>query len=132
VWPCGARGSGGAHGGMVPLAARVSGWPAQGVIMSARKKSAPVRTQERRPKTEDERLLTREAERVVTPEAIYKDAWRVFRIMGEFVEGFDTLMDLGPAVSFFGSARIGRDDPMYAAAQETARRLAEAGFAVIT
>jgi uncharacterized protein (TIGR00730 family) len=100
--------------------------------MSARKKSAPVRTQERRPKTEDERLLTREAERVVTPEAIYKDAWRVFRIMGEFVEGFDTLMDLGPAVSFFGSARIGRDDPMYAAAQETARRLAEAGFAVIT
>src|SRR5690606_4051053 len=61
-----------------------------------------------------------------------KDAWRIFRIMGEFVEGFDTLVELGPAVSIFGSARVLPDDPYYAAAQETARRLAEAGFAVIT
>jgi len=92
----------------------------------------PVAAPRRGRKTEDERLLTREPRRPVTPEAIYKDAWRVFRIMGEFVEGFDTLMDLGPAVSIFGSARVKPDDPMYAAAEETARRLAEAGFAVVT
>jgi len=103
--------------------------------MRAKKKTSaprPTTATNRRRKTEDERLLTREPKRAVTPEAIYKDAWRVFRIMGEFVEGFDTLMDLGPAVSIFGSARVRPEDPMYAAAEETARRLAEAGFAVIT
>lgn len=52
--------------------------------------------------------------------------------MGEFVEGFDTLAELGPAVSIFGSARVLPDDPIYAAAEETARRLAKLGFAVIT
>ncbi|MEO5511688.1 MAG: TIGR00730 family Rossman fold protein [Longimicrobiales bacterium] len=60
------------------------------------------------------------------------DAWRVFRIMGEFVEGFDTLSRLGPAVSIFGSARTLPDDPHYEAARETANKLALAGFAVIT
>jgi len=80
--------------------------------------------------TEDERLLTRPPERV--PPDYVEDAWRIFRIMGEFVEGFDTLARLGPAVSVFGSARTPRDDPMYAAAEETGRRLAEAGFGVIT
>jgi uncharacterized protein (TIGR00730 family) len=60
------------------------------------------------------------------------DAWRVFRIMGEFVEGFDTLARLGPAVSIFGSARVGRDDPFYQAAERTAGLLATEGFAVIT
>ncbi len=103
--------------------------------MSEKRKTSaaqPTRAVRRRRKTEDERLLTRETKRAVTPEAVYKDAWRVFRIMGEFVEGFDTLMDLGPAVSIFGSARVRPDDPMYAAAEETARLLAEAGFAVVT
>ncbi|NIP83606.1 MAG: TIGR00730 family Rossman fold protein [Gemmatimonadetes bacterium] len=52
--------------------------------------------------------------------------------MGEFVEGFDTLADLGPAVSIFGSARVGPDDPWYAAAEETARRFVDRGFGVIT
>ena len=52
--------------------------------------------------------------------------------MGEFVEGFDTLAQLGPAVSVFGSARTTREDTYYKAAEETSRRLAEAGFAVIT
>lgn len=52
--------------------------------------------------------------------------------MGEFVEGFDTLAELGPAVTIFGSARTLPDDPVYAAAEETARRLTELGFAVIT
>jgi uncharacterized protein (TIGR00730 family) len=52
--------------------------------------------------------------------------------MGEFVEGFEELSQIGPAVSVFGSARTGPDDPMYAACVETTRRLGEAGFAIIT
>src|SRR3954471_23347674 len=60
------------------------------------------------------------------------DPWRVLRIMGEFIEGFDTLASIDKAVTIFGSARIGPDDPHYEAAVETARLLAEAGFAIIT
>ncbi len=60
------------------------------------------------------------------------DPWRVFRIMGEFVEGFDTLAGLGAAISIFGSARTRPDDPNYAAAVETARLLAASGLTVIT
>ena len=82
--------------------------------------------------TEDERLLSRRPEGTRASDFIHTDPWRVFRIMGEFVEGFDALATLGPAVSIFGSARVLPDDPMYAAAYETARRLAELGFAVIT
>jgi uncharacterized protein (TIGR00730 family) len=82
-------------------------------------------------RTEDERLLSREAERRKVDPTI-ADSWRVFRIMGEFVEGFDTLAELGPAISIFGSARTRADDPMYAAAQQTAGLLVSSGFAVIT
>jgi len=80
--------------------------------------------------TEDERLLNpdRTKERIFTD----TDPWRVLRIQGEFVDGFDTLAELGPAVSIFGSARTPADDPMYLAAVETARLLAEAGLTVIT
>lgn len=60
------------------------------------------------------------------------DPWRVFRIMGEFVAGFDTLAELGPAVTIFGSARVKPDHPQYQAAVEVARLLGEAGFAIIT
>ncbi|HEY8376956.1 MAG TPA: hypothetical protein VIK91_10730, partial [Nannocystis sp.] len=69
--------------------------------------------------TEDERLLSRRPEGTRASDFIHTDPWRVFRIMGEFVEGFDALATLGPAVSIFGSARILPDDPMYAAAEET-------------
>jgi len=58
--------------------------------------------------------------------------WRVLRIQSEFVEGFGALATLGPAVSVFGSARIGPDDPAYALTEDIGRRLTEAGFAVIT
>src|SRR3954464_14516789 len=61
-----------------------------------------------------------------------RDSWRIFRIMSEFVEGFESLARIGSAVSIFGSARTRPDDPFYKAAEETARRLAKAGFAVIT
>ena len=80
--------------------------------------------------TEDERLLQRGGGQ--RGDQIVKESWRVFRIMGEFVEGFDTLATLGPAVSIFGSARTKPDDPAYDAARETARLLAEAGYAIIT
>jgi uncharacterized protein (TIGR00730 family) len=78
--------------------------------------------------TEDERLL----QSVEDARTIGKDAWRVFRIMGEFVEGFEEMGDIGTAVSIFGSARTHADDPMYAACVETARLLGEAGFSIIT
>lgn len=81
--------------------------------------------------TEDERLLSREAQPEMPAEQT-TDSWRVFRIMGEFVEGFDTLARLGPAVSIFGSARTEPTDPYYAAAERTAGLLARRGFAVIT
>jgi uncharacterized protein (TIGR00730 family) len=79
--------------------------------------------------TDDEVLL-----RSPDPEDEYKtsDSWRVFRIMSEFVDGFDTLATITRGVSLFGSARTPEDDPMYIAAQETGRLLAEAGFEVIT
>jgi uncharacterized protein (TIGR00730 family) len=60
------------------------------------------------------------------------DTWRVFRIMAEFVEGFEALNNIGQAVTVFGSARTKPDDPFYKAAEETGRLLAKAKFAVIT
>ena len=60
------------------------------------------------------------------------DAWRALRIMGEFIDGFDALARLGPAVSIFGSARTKPDDPTYRHAQELAARLSDQGFTVIT
>ncbi len=61
-----------------------------------------------------------------------KDTWMVFRIIGEFVEGFDTLRDVGPAVSVFGSARLQPGDRYYDLAVEIGRELAKDGWAVIT
>ncbi|KFI49820.1 DNA-binding protein [Bifidobacterium biavatii DSM 23969] len=60
------------------------------------------------------------------------DPWRVLRIQSEFVEGFDTLADLGPAVGVFGSARTKPDEPAYQAARRMGRLIAERGIAVIT
>jgi uncharacterized protein (TIGR00730 family) len=60
------------------------------------------------------------------------DGWRIFRIMAEFVEGFETMAKVGKAVTIFGSARTPPDDPFYKAAEKTAALLAKAGYAVIT
>ncbi|HEV2146327.1 MAG TPA: TIGR00730 family Rossman fold protein [Longimicrobiaceae bacterium] len=83
--------------------------------------------------TEDERLLESPT---VTPapafDFTHSDPWRVFRIMGEFVEGFDTLANVGQGVTIFGSARVRPDEAQYEHARRTAQLLAEAGFAVIT
>lgn len=59
-------------------------------------------------------------------------SWRIFRIMAEFVEGFDTLRKYHTAATFFGSARCGAGDDTYEAAEELAARLAQSGFAIIT
>ncbi|TME63084.1 MAG: TIGR00730 family Rossman fold protein [Chloroflexi bacterium] len=104
--------------------------------------------------TEDERLLTRPTQPLISPQEAYPqeqdqadeyaferalhfdftitDPWRVLRIMSEFVYGFDALAHVPPCVTIFGSARTSPDDPSYAAAVETARSLAKAGFGIIT
>src|SRR5579872_146132 len=118
------------------------------------KQSSRYRPIAKSPATEDERLLSRPAQplisidKPVTKEQIKEeehaveraihfdftrtDPWRVFRIMSEFVEGFDALSHIPPSVAIFGSARTKPDDPTYLAAVETARLLAEAGFGIIT
>jgi uncharacterized protein (TIGR00730 family) len=88
--------------------------------------------------TEDELLLQRPRGRRPEPrdpaqaEFTRGDPWRVLRIMGEYVHGFDALAEVGAAVTIFGSARTPETDPMYQAARDLAARLVRAGFAVIT
>jgi uncharacterized protein (TIGR00730 family) len=88
--------------------------------------------------TADEGLLNRPVPptpRARAPELgdfLHTDPWRVLRIQGEFVYGFNALAEIGAAVAVFGSARTAPDHPYYAAARELGKRLAEAGFAVIT
>jgi uncharacterized protein (TIGR00730 family) len=80
--------------------------------------------------TEDEKLLS-------TPHAqpasfTQTDTWRVMRIMGEFVEGFEALADIGPAVTIFGSARTMPGEAQYETAVSVAKQLGEAGYTIIT
>ncbi len=60
------------------------------------------------------------------------ESWRIFRIMGEFVDGFDALSQFRPAVTVYGSAQVGLDPSVYAQGADLGRRLAEAGFSVFT
>jgi uncharacterized protein (TIGR00730 family) len=60
------------------------------------------------------------------------DAWRIFRIVSEFVDGFETMTNIGPSVSIFGSARTQRSHPYYALATEVAQKISEKGFGIIT
>ena len=83
--------------------------------------------------TEDERLLESPASQAPrAADFTSSDPWRVFRIMGEFVEGFDALAKVGPAVTIFGSARVPPDHPQYEQARYTAELLGRAGFSIIT
>lgn len=61
-----------------------------------------------------------------------KDAWRVLRIISEFVDGFEKMTALGPSVSIFGSARLPRESPYYDMAMVVAQQISQRGFAVIT
>jgi uncharacterized protein (TIGR00730 family) len=78
--------------------------------------------------TEDQLLLQAARE----PTFLQTDTWRALRILGEFVEGFETLATVGPAVTVFGSARAQRSDPTYRLARRVAHRLVREGFAIIT
>ena len=83
---------------------------------------------DRRDTTADQRLLDDRG----PSDWVHTDPWRVLRIQGEFVAGFDALAELGPAVSVFGSARTPRDSAAYAQGVELGTKLARAGLAVIT
>ena len=90
------------------------------------------RLEDKKLPTEDEALL--ESPPPQAPEALFlkSDSWRVLRIMGEFVWGFDNLADVSDGVTIFGSARTPPDDLHYIKAVETAKLLAQAGIPVIT
>jgi uncharacterized protein (TIGR00730 family) len=79
-------------------------------------------------KTEDEKFL----EARPSPDFLQTDPWRTLRILAEFVEGFDAMAKVGPAITVFGSARTKPDDPVYELARGIGFRLAKAGYAVIT
>ena len=81
-----------------------------------------------RPSTTDQRLLESRGD----TGWVNSDPWRVLRIQSEFVDGFGTLAELGPAVSVFGSARTPRDHPLYATTETLAADLVRAGLTVIT
>jgi len=82
--------------------------------------------------TEDEQLLESPPPQTAEQLFLKSDSWRVLRIMGEFVWGFDNLSDVRDGVTIFGSARTSAGDPYYAKAVETGRLLAQAGIPVIT
>ena len=86
------------------------------------------RAADRTETTTDQRLLSGRG----STDWVNGDPWRVLRIQSEFVEGFGTLAELGPAISVFGSARTKRTHPMYQAGVRIGQKLAGAGFAVIT
>ena len=81
------------------------------------------------PLTEDAKLLSAPGPR---DDFTRTDPWRVLRMTGEIIEGFDALANVEKGVSIFGSARTSPDDPQYRAATEVARILGEAGFSIIT
>ena len=67
-----------------------------------------------------------------TPNDMSAESWRLFRILSEFVDGFEVMSTVGPAVSVFGSARTPEDHPVYAQARDFGRKLIEHDFACIT
>lgn len=104
-------------------------------MASDERKAETAKGRARTPRpTEDEIFLQAAIEQLEESPALSvgRESWRVFRIMGEFVEGFEELSRLGPAVTIFGSARTGDDDPWFKQCVETARLMGEAGFSIIT
>jgi uncharacterized protein (TIGR00730 family) len=65
-------------------------------------------------------------------QALTSDSWRVFRIVSEFVDGFENMTNLGPSVSIFGSARLTDKSPYYQMGIDIAQQIAKKGFAIIT
>lgn len=79
-------------------------------------------------RTTDARLLDRRGD----ADWLHSDPWRVLRIQSEFVEGFEALAEVGPAISVFGSARTRPEEPLYECAQRIGHLLVERGYAVVT
>ena len=97
--------------------------------MTRRTSSGPRPTQGRPAgSTSDQRLLDKRD----SGDWLHTDPWRVLKIQAEFVEGFNDLAELGPAIAVFGSARTPPEHPMYALSEKVGGALASAGFAVIT
>lgn len=71
-------------------------------------------------------------ERYLVDELTANESWRIFRIMAEFIEGFEVLSKIPPAVSIFGSARTHPDDSDYKKTEETAAKLVKKGYAIVT
>jgi uncharacterized protein (TIGR00730 family) len=82
--------------------------------------------------TENEKRIERALEQKDWSEIKSKDSWQIFKIMAEFVEGFETLSRIGPCVSIFGSARTEPHHPYYKLAEDIAYKLAMSGFGIIT
>ncbi|WP_186304498.1 TIGR00730 family Rossman fold protein [Kocuria palustris] len=93
-----------------------------------------LRGRETARRTSDQRLLEHWSAEAVGHDADFTrtDPWRILRIQSEFVDGFDTLARLGPAVTVFGSARIPEGAADYELGREVGRRLGRAGYTVIT
>ncbi|MFT4772249.1 MAG: hypothetical protein ACI9CP_000015 [Cryomorphaceae bacterium] len=82
--------------------------------------------------TNDDKRIKRAFKNKSWNEIKTNDSWAIFKIMSEFVEGFEKLSRIKPCVSIFGSARFGEDDPSYKAAEEIAYLLSQAGYGVVT
>ncbi|MDZ7703018.1 MAG: TIGR00730 family Rossman fold protein [Trueperaceae bacterium] len=80
----------------------------------------------------DDRGQGQKPEKQYVIDSLASESWRLFRIMGEFVQGFEEMNDVGRAVTIYGSARLKADNPYYQQAETLARRLAERGYTVLT
>jgi len=82
--------------------------------------------------TNDDRKIKEKFQQKTWNEIKTNDSWAIFKIMAEFVAGYETLSKIGPCVSIFGSARTKPDNPYYILAEEIAFKLTQSGFGVIT
>ena len=82
--------------------------------------------------TNDDRKIKEKFQQKTWNEIKTNDSWAIFKIMAEFVAGYETLSKIGPCVSIFGSARTKPDSPYYILAEEIAFKLTQSGFGVIT
>lgn len=90
--------------------------------------SAPLSS----PKIEIDPKIQRSFKEKTWDETITKDSWMVFKIMSEFVDGYEKMAKIGPCVSIFGSARLKEDSKYYKMAVEIAEKITELGFGIIT
>jgi hypothetical protein len=80
----------------------------------------------------DDKRLHESLRQKTWDETITKDSWMVFKVMAEFVDGYEKMAKIGPCVSIFGSARLKPEDKYYHIAVDIAKKITEIGFGVIT